>query len=173
MKNLYFLLLLIPLISFSQTNIADGVPADLKNEKVILLKHEAMEYTVSGNEGKAEEYVHHRQKTHNSVIEEANTELVAAALAFPFAYAFATYSTYQDLMAAGYKYVLISQVYKNDYLRKHPEEGELIVFEYFLFDPVNDVAYKLFEMDEMKVYDSKLLIKKLNKALKSQYPELY
>jgi len=48
-----------------------------------------------------------------------------------------------------------------------PPEDELLVFKYFIFDMQNNIAYEVFRLDEMKVYDFKLVIKKLNKAIKA------
>lgn len=169
MMRFLFLMLFIPLVSFSQVQILNGLPTDLDKEKIIFLQHEPMKITINPKESRANKYIYHRQKTHNRVIDEANQELLTAAMSYPFKYALASFSSYKKLKDAGYKYVLYSTVYKNDYLKKHPEEDELIVFEYFILDMEQDLAYKLFEMDEMKVYDSKMLMRKLNRALKNLY----
>lgn len=166
-------LFLLPLFSIGQTTILNGVPKDLDQHKIIFLKHEHFKVTADPKESRAQKYVYHRQKTHNKVIDESNQELAAAALAYPFQYALASQSSYQNLIAAGYKYVLISQVYKNEHLKTHPEEDELIVFEYFILDVRANIAYKVFEMDEMKVYDSKMLIRRLNKQVKKDFPEAF
>lgn len=166
------ILLLLPLLSIGQTFV-NGVPKDLDQHKLIILKHMSIKVSANPKESKAQKYVYHRQKTHNKVIDESNQELAAAALAYPFEYALATQSSYKTLVPAGYKYVLISQVYKNEYLENHPEESELIVFEYFILDVESNIAYKIFELDEMKVYDSKMLIRKLNKEIKKQFPKAY
>jgi hypothetical protein len=162
-------LLFLPLVCFGQTTFLNGVPKDLDESKIIFLKHESIKVTADPMENKAEKYIYHRQTTHNKVIEEANQELMTAAIEFPYEYAFATQSSYKNLVPAGYKYVLISQVYKNEYLKSHPKKNELIVFEYFILDVTSDIAYKVFEMDEMKVYDSKMLIRKLLKAVKKEF----
>lgn len=72
-----------------------------------------------------------------------------------------------SLAKAGYKYVLQSAVYKHDYLRGQPKDNELIVFEYFIYDMQNNIAYEVFRLDEMKVYDFKLVMKKLLRAIKA------
>lgn len=169
--RLLVLLFVLPLFSIGQTTFLNGVPNDLDQNKIIFLKHEPVDVTADPKESKAEKYVHHRQKNHNRVIDESNQELAAAALKYPFEYAIATQSSYESLVPAGYKYVLISQVYKNEYLKKHPEEDELIVFEYFILDVEGNIAYKVFELDEMKVYDSKMLMRKLNKEIKKVFPD--
>lgn len=169
--RLLFFLLCLPFVgsSQSQVQVLNGLPTDLDKEKVVFLQHEPIKITVDPKNSKADKYIHHRQKTHNKVIDESNQELLTAAMSYPYKYALASFTTYEKLSDAGYKYVLYSSVYKNDYLKKHPEEDELIVFEYFILDMKNDLAYKVFEMDEMKVYDSKMLMRKLNKALKGVY----
>lgn len=163
------LLLLWPMLGEAQTQVLKGLPTDLDKEKIVFLQHEPLKITVNPKNSRADKYIYHRQKTHNKVIDESNQELLVAAMSYPFKYALASYTSYEKLNEAGYKYVLYSNVYKNDYLKKHPEEDELIVFEYYVMDMDNDIAYKVFEMDEMKVYDSKMLMRKLNRALKSLY----
>lgn len=173
--KVFFILLLTALftgINAQETTIVDGFPKDLDSEKIIFLKHEPMQITANPKESKEEKYVYMRQKNHNKVIDESNKKLVVAALDYPFSYAFGTQSTYMDLAKSGYKYVLISQVYKNDHLKKHPDEDILIVFEYFILDMEKNLAYKAFEMDEMKVYDSKMMIRRLMKEVKRNYPDL-
>jgi hypothetical protein len=175
MRKLLFVLLLIPFSIFcqeSETIIKEGVPTDLDQAKIIFLKHERIDVLSEVN-NRQEKYIRLRQRNHNNVIEEANTELVAAAMEYPFQYAFATPSTYLDLAKAGYKYVLISSAYQYDNISKQPEEGELIVFEYFILDMQQNVAFKVFELDEMQVYHSKKMLRLLNKRLEDAYPEAY
>ncbi|MBD99278.1 MAG: hypothetical protein CMO34_05490 [Verrucomicrobia bacterium] len=173
MKRFAFLLLLLPFVLNSQPIVRDGLPLDLNQEKIILLKHEKIEVKADKKAGKQQKYLYLRQSNHNSVIEESNEKLILAAMDYPFEYAISTLSKYKSILKAGYKYVLISNVYKNEHLYSQPNEGELIVFEYFILDVNENVAFKVFELDEMKVYDSKMLIRRLNKALKKQYPESY
>lgn len=68
---------------------------------------------------------------------------------------------------AGYKYVLQSAVYKYDNLKGQPKDNELIVYEHFIYDMQNNIAYEVFRLDEMKVYDFKLVMKKLLRAIKA------
>lgn len=167
MKFFYSLLLIFPLfLSAQEFTLAEGLPNDLKTEKVIFLAHQAIEVTFNPEKGKAEEYLHLRQINHNEVIEEANNELEKFAQRYPFEYAISNQSDYKELVLKGHKYVLESEVYDYDHLYRHPEEDELIVFEYFLIDLYNGKAYKVFELDEMKVYDAKLLIRKFSRVLK-------
>ncbi len=167
--RLLFLLFILPIALVAQVQVLSGIPTDLDKEKIVFLQHEPIKITADPKESKAQKYVYHRQKTHNKVIEESNQELLVAAMSYPYKYALASYSSYKNLYSAGYKYALVSNVYSNDYLKKHPEKDELIVFEYFILDMKNDVAYKVFEMDEMKVYDSKMLMRKLNREIKKVY----
>ena len=170
MKAIFALLLFIPFFSISQEpTFFNGLPDDLDQEKIIFLEHEKIKVTADKKNGKEEKYLHLRQTNHNSVIEESNTKLKGAALQYPFKYAFATPSTYESLLKAGYRYVLQSRVYSYEHLKTQPKEGELIVFEYYIFDTQKNVAFKAFELDEMKVYDSKLLMKRLTKALRKKY----
>ena len=169
MKPFLVFLFLAQNVLMAQTVHLTGCPENLNKEKIIILKHEPIKITANPNDSKAQKYVFERQMTHNRVIKEANRELTVAAMKYPFNYGLATQSTYLNLAKAGYKFVLISQVYKNEYLNTHPGDQELIVFEYFIYDLEYDIAYKVFELDENKVYDSKLLIRKLNKELKKIY----
>lgn len=163
------LILLFPLALFSQegeTIIKEGAPKDIKTEKIIILKHESIKVTADKKASREAKYIHLRQTNHNKVIHEANTKLEGALLQYPHGYAISSRSAYKPLLKAGYKYVLDSQAYTYEHVSVQPNEGELIVFEYFLRDIENNIAYKVFELDEMKIYDSKLLVKKLNKAVK-------
>lgn len=171
MKPLLIFLLTFPVLCFTQEPIfKDELPKDLDTEKIIFLKHEEIKIKPLES-GAASRYLHLRQSNHNKVIEESNEKLNVAALQYPFKYAISSLSSYEPLLKAGYKYVLQSRVYNYEHLQDQPKEDELIVFEYFIFDTHKNIAYKVFEMDEMKVYDSKLMIKRLNKALKKQYPK--
>ena len=168
------LLFSIPVLLFAQsTRIVKGLPSDLDQEKIIFFKHDKVEITANEDGGEQDEYVHLRQTNHNKVIEEANEELTVAAMEYPFDYAISTKSKHEPLLAAGYRYILDSRVYANKHLSDQPKEDELIVFEYFIVDTQNDIAYKVFELDEMKVYDSKMLIRRLNRALKKEYRDSY
>ena len=172
MKSLFLFLLSIPILVFAQKPILkEGVPDDLDKEKIIILKHEPIEISVDKKADKESKYIYLRQVNHNRVIEESNNKLKTAALEYPFGYAISSRSHFEPLLKAGYKYVLQSRVYKYDHLKKQPNEGELILFEYYIFDTQNNVAFKVFELDEMKVYDSKLLMKRLIKAVKKKFPE--
>lgn len=167
MKKIVFFLFLAPFIALTQEHIfVEGIPKDLENEKIIILKHEKVDVTANKKDGREAKYLYQRQTSHNKVIQEANLKLKGAALSYPYGYAIASKSTYESLLPAGYKYVLQSSAYSYDNLKSQPEEGELIVYEYFIHDVENNLAYKVFELDEMKIYDFKLIIKKLNKAIK-------
>ena len=173
MFRLLILLFILPISTISQPILKDGLPKDLNQEKVIFLNHEKIEVKADKKNGALGKYLHLRQINHNVVVEEANKKLVVAAMSYPFEYAISSYSQYESILKAGYKYVLISNVYEYQHLFFQPTEDELIVFEYFLLDTKNNVAFKVFEMDEMKVYDSKMMIRKLNKKLKKHYSESY
>lgn len=167
MKKIWLALLFFPFsLSAQDFTLEEGLPNDLNQEKIIFLKHQAIEVTFNPEESKAEEYLHLRQINHNEVIEEANNELEKFAQRYPFEYTISNQSDYKELVLKGHKYVLESEVYDYDHLNRHPEEDELIVFEYFLIDLYNGKAYKVFELDEMKVYDAKLLIRKFSRVLK-------
>lgn len=168
MKHLLYFLILVPSFLFAQEGsviIKEGVPKDLEASKLILLKHEKIQVTANKKDGKEAKYLYLRQSNHNQVVEEANAKLLGAAMEYPYGYALATRSSYEPLLKAGYKYVLDSQAYEYENLYSQPNEGELIIYEYFIRDIENNIAYKVFELDEMKIYDSKLLIKKLNRAV--------
>jgi len=168
MKKLFLLYLFLPLSLLAQdTTFKKGIPADLDKEKIIFLAHEPIKVTARKKSGKAEKYLYERQTNHNEVIDESNEKLKGAAMAYPFEYAITTPSTYLYVAKAGYKYVLQSSVYTYDNLKGQPVDNELIIYEYFIYDMRNNIAYEVFRIDEMKVYDFKLIIKKLNKAIKA------
>jgi hypothetical protein len=164
MKQFLFILLIFPLFLIAQEpTFKKGLPDDLDKEKIILLKHEPIELSVFERNTKSSKYILRRQENHNEIIEQSNLKLKGAALEYPFEYAITTPSTYLSLAKAGYKYVLQSSVYTYKHLKQQP--SELIVFEYFIYDMQNNIAYEVFRIDEMKVYDFKLIMRKLNKAI--------
>lgn len=165
MKQFLFILLIFPLFLIAQEpTFKKGLPDDLDKEKIILLEHEPIELTVFEKKTKSSKYILSRQENHNKIIEQSNVKLKGAALEYPFEYAITTPSTYLSLAKAGYKYVLQSSVYTYKHLKQQP--SELIVFEYFIYDMQNNIAYEVFRIDEMKVYDFKLIMRKLNKAIR-------
>ena len=168
MKKLFLMLFFLPLVGFTQEpEFKKGIPEDLDKEKIIFLKHEPIKLSEFEEETKSTEYILQRQKNHNRILAQSNGKLEIAAMDYPFEYAITTPSTYFSLAEAGYKYVLQSSVYQYEHLMAQPPEDELLVFKYFIFDMQNNIAYEVFRLDEMKVYDFKLVIKKLNKAIKA------
>ncbi len=168
MKTLLILFLFVAIAGFSQEpTFKKGIPADLDKEKIIFLKHEPIKLSVFEEQTKSTEYILERQENHNRVLQQSNDKLKVAAMEYPFHYAITTPSTFFSLAKAGYKYVLQSSVYKYEHLMTQPPEDELVVFEYFIFDMQNNIAYEVFRIVEMKVYDFKLVIKKLNKAIEA------
>lgn len=165
-------LLLIPFILVTRVlwaqeiQVMDGIPEDIANQKIIFFKYEPVTIESTEKNNKQEKYIQLRRENHNRVIKEFNKELTIATMQYPFQYAITTKSRYKPLINAGYKYILDCNVYDNKHLEGQPNEGELIVFEYYIIDVENGLAYKVFQLDEMKVYDAKLIIKKLIKALK-------
>ncbi len=169
MSRILLFIFLLPFISLAQEDpviTKNGIPKDLAQAKIIFLQHERIKVTANKKDGKQAKYLYLRQTNHNKVILEANKELIVAAFDYPYGYAFATKSSYKALLKAGYKYVLFSNAYDYSNLMEQPNEGELLIYEYFIMDVEKRIAYKVFELDEMKIYDSKLLMKKLNKAIK-------
>ena len=165
MKQLLLILLIFPLfLTAQEPTFKKGLPDDLDKEKIILLEHEPVKLSIFEKNTKSSKYILRRQRNHNKIIEQSNLKLKGAALKYPFDYAITTPSTYLSLAKAGYKYVLQSSVYTYNHLEQQP--SELIVFEYFIYDMQNNIAYEVFRIDEMKVYDFKLIMKKLNKAIK-------
>ncbi len=168
-KGLVIAIFLSPLLISAQVEIIKGIPEDIETSKIIFLEHEKIEIGTDEENEAAKEYVLLRQKTHNEVIIEYNKQLEFAAKQYPYDYTISTPSEYLSLKDKGYKYVLDSELFKYKHLKNQPEEDALIVFEYYLRDLSSDKLYSIFELDEMKVYDPKLIVKKLNKALdKSQ-----
>ena len=168
MKQLLFVLLIFPLFLIAQEpTFKKGIPDDLDEEKIILLEHEPIELSIFERKTKSSKYILRRQRNHNKIIEQSNLKLKGAALEYPFEYAITTPSTYLSLAKAGYKYVLQSSVYTYKHLKQQP--SELTVFEYYIYDMRNNIAYEVFQIDEMEVYDFKLVIKKVNKAIKQDH----
>ena len=165
MKQSLLILLIFPLfLTAQEPTFKKGLPEDLDREKIILLEHEPIELSIFEKKTKSSKYILRRQKNHNEIIEQSNLKLKDAALEYPFEYTITTPSTYLPLAKAGYKYVLQSSLYTYRHLKQQPIE--LIVFEYFIYDMQNNIAYEVFRIDEMKVYDFKLIMRKLNKAIK-------
>jgi len=174
MRALLFIVLGFPFFCNAQGYvIKEGVPADLDKNKIIFLNHDKIMVTAIEDSSDQQDYLHLRQTNHNKVIKESNSKLKVAALEYPFPYVISTKSTYETLVKAGYKYLLDSRAYNYDNLKVQPTEDELIVYEYFIRDLTTNLAYKVFELDEMKIYDGKLIIKRLNKAVKKEFPEAY
>lgn len=174
MKFILLFAFLLPTLSVAQDySIKEGVPHDLNESKIIFLSHEKIEVTAVKDSSSQQAYLHLRQTNHNDVIKEANDKLKIAALDYPFAYAISTKSSFEPLIKVGYKYLLDSRAYSYENLLVQPNEGELIIYEYFIIDLTANLAYKVFELDEMKVYDSKLMIRKLNRKVKKVFPEAY
>lgn len=174
MRVLLLCILVFPFLCNAQDYvIKEGVPADLNENKIIFLNHEKFVVTAVEDSSDQQDYLHLRQTNHNEIIKESNSKLKVAALEYPFPYVIATKSSYESLIKAGYKYLLDSRAYNYDNLAVQPAEDVLIVYEYFIRDLTANVAYKVFELDEMKVYDGKLIIKRLNKAVKKQFPDAY
>lgn len=167
MKKLLFALLFIPLITLAQEpTFKEGIPDDLDREKIIFLQHEPVKVTANSRSSKAEKYLYERQTNHNNVIAESNRKLKGAALDYPYEYGITGPSTYLELAKAGYKYVLQSSVYNYNYLKGQPEDNVLMVYEYFIYDMQNNVAYEVFSINEAKIYDFRIIIRKLNRAIK-------
>jgi len=167
MKFILALVFTLPFMSFAQEmKVVEGLPPDLEKSKIIFFKHEKIKITADKKSGSEGKYLHERQTNHNKVIQEANQKLNIATFDYPYDYAISSKSVYKPLLKAGYKYILDSKAYSYENLKTQPNEGELIIYEYFIIDPVKKKAYKVFELDEMKIYDSKLMIKKLSKAIK-------
>jgi hypothetical protein len=174
MKFILLFTFLLPTFTYAQDFIIkEGAPYDLNESKIIFLNHENIEITAYKDSSKQQAYLHLRQINHNKVIKEANDKLKVAALDYPFAYVISKKSSFEPLVKAGYKYMLDSRAYNYDNLAVQPNEDELIVYEFFIRDLTTNLAYKVFELDEMKVYDSKLIIKRLNKKVKKVFPEAY
>ncbi len=151
--------------------INEGVPADLDKETLIILKHEAIEVGTEEESESTRKYVIRRQENHNRVLLEFNAELEEAAeKLYPFQYILAFPSEIDSLMKNGHKYVLYSNAYVYDYLKGQPVEGELIVFGYYIKNQTGNEVFQTFELDEMKIYDAKMIMRKLRRDLKDQFP---
>lgn len=163
--QLFVFYLFFPFSLLAQKIITDSIPSDLAEEKVIFLKFDKVNLSEIDSTDKGNPYVLERQQRHNNIIEGVNADFEIQAKEYINPYKFSTLKKYKQAEFADCKYVLISRAYDNKHLVDHPEEDILIVFEYFLLDKQNMIAYKMFELDEMKVYDNKLIIKKFNKRI--------
>ena len=159
---------------FGQDEIKKGVPEDLDKEKIIILMHEKVEVGSANENQSTANYVVRRQENHNTVSDEFNQKLNKAFESkYPFDYVLAYPSEMDQFFDQGYKYVLYSNVYSYEHLKDQPNEGELIVFTYVIKDRSKTVVYEVFELDEMKVYDANMILKKLNREAKKKFPAAY
>ena len=138
-------------------------------EKIIFIKYEPI--NISDEEAVSEEDIHilTRKKQHNLATEQANEYLQTAAIDYPFDYALAAHSSYESLIPAGYKYVLECNSFDNERLMKSPESGILLIYDFHIKDLTTGDIYLLFELDEMKVYDYRLIMKKLLKLTSKKF----
>jgi hypothetical protein len=176
-KNYASLLLFFSFLFSLSINAQDmiskeGIPDQLKSEKLIFLKHESIAVGTEEEDENSKKYVILRQENHNKVLKEFNAELEAAVSHYPFESILAFPSELKS-MASENRYVLYSSVYEYEFLKSQPKEGELIVFSYFIKDNETGKMYPLFEMDEMKIYDAKMMMKRLKRKLKEKFPEAY
>ncbi len=168
-RSLTFLaLIILPLLSIAQREY-EGLPDDLNEQKLILLNYEPININEKKPEGEEEKYIRRRKKLHNRAVEQANEYLRTSAIEYPFKYAIAGHSSYEKLVGAGYKYVLESNCFDNERLMKSPESGILLIYDFYIKDLTTGDIYILFHLDEMKVYDYRLIMKKLNKLVKKKF----
>ena len=159
-----FVLALIPVIGFAQKEFK-GIPEDLDQHKIIFLNYEPVNVSSEKPKSKEDRYIRDRKEQHNMATEQANDYLRTAALDYPYKYAIAKYSSYESLVEAGYKYVLLCNCFDNQRLMKSPESGVLLIYDFYIKDLTTGDIYLLFDLDEMKVYDYRLVMKKLNKLI--------
>lgn len=159
------------LVSSQETELIDSLPADLNRETLIILKHEKIDLGTMEEDERSKKYVIHRQENHNRVTEEFNRELeLAADKYYQLNYQLAFPSDLALLDKQAFKYVLYSHVYDYEYLKSQPNEGELLIYHYVIKDRNSNKVYSVFEIDEMKVYDAKLIMRKLAKEVKKSNP---
>jgi hypothetical protein len=162
------IVLLAPLLLSAQREY-QGLPDDLDEHKLILLNYEPINISEEKPEGEEQKYIQTRKKLHNKAVDQANEYLRTSAIEYPFKYAIAGHSSYEKLVGAGYKYVLESNCFDNERLMKSPESGILLVYDFYIKDLTTGDIYILFHLDEMKVYDYRLIMKKLNKLVKKKF----
>mgnify|MGYP003660494319 CR=1 FL=1 len=129
------LLLLISFCSHAQKEYK-GIPEDLAQEKIIFLNYEPINISDERPRSKEDRYIRDRKEQHNMAAEQA-----------------------------GYKYVLECNCFNNERLTKSPESGVLLIYDFYIKDLTTGDIYLLFDLDEMKVYDYRLIMKKLNKLV--------
>lgn len=164
----FLIFILLPLLSIAQREFK-GLPDDLDEHKLILLNYEPINISDNKPEGEEEKYIRMRKKLHKRAVVQANEYLRTSAIEYPFKYAIAGHSSYEKLVGAGYKYVLESNCFDNERLMKSPESGVLLIYDFYIKDLTTGDIYILFHLDEMKVYDYRLIMKKLNKLVKKKY----
>ncbi len=147
----------------------NGLPDDLREQKIIFLNYEPINIPEERPKGEVEKYIFTRKKQHNRAAEQANNYLRTSAIEYPFKYAIAGHDSYTKLVGAGYKYVLESNSFDNERLMESPESGILLIYDFYIKDLTTGDIYLLFKLDEMKVYDYRLIIKKLNKLVKKKF----
>lgn len=157
-------LLLTSFVGYAQEEYK-GIPEDLAQEKIIFLNYEPINISDERPRSKEDRYIRERKEQHNMAAEQANDYLRTSALDYPYKYAIANHSTYKNLVEAGYKYVLECNCFNNERLMKSPESGVLLIYDFYIKDLTTGDIYLLFDLDEMKVYDYRLVMKKLNKLV--------
>lgn len=161
-------LIVLPFIAAAQREYK-GLPDDLDKNKIIFLNYEPINISDGKPKGEEEKYIYTRKKQHNKAVEQANEYLKTAAIDYPFNYAIAGHSTYENLVSAGYKYVLECNSFDNERLMTSPESGVLLIYDFYIKDLTTGDVYVLFDLDEMKVYDYRLIMKKLNKLVNKKF----
>lgn len=146
-----------------------GLPADLNKSKIIFLSYNPVSFDKSSAITKEEKYIALRKENHNSATKQANEYLKMAALNYPFRYALGNADRYLPLVNAGYKYVLECNCFHNDRLNYQPESDVLLEYDFYIRNLTNDDVYFLFKLDEMKIYDYRLIMRKFNNLVEEQY----
>lgn len=159
---------LLPLFAAAQREYK-GLPDDLNDQKIIFLNYEPISISDENAKGDVEKYILTRKKQHNKATEQANDYLKVAAINYPFKYALASHSSYENLVSAGYKYVLECNSFDNERLMTSPESGVLLIYDFYIKDLTTGDIYILFHLDEMKVYDYRLIMKKLIKLTNKKF----
>ncbi len=146
-----------------------GLPDDLENNKIIFLSYNPVSVDKSAATTKEEKYIALRKEKHNDATKQANEYLKMSALDYPFRYALGNVDRYLPLVNAGYKYVLECNCFHNDRLNYQPEADVLLQYDFYVRNLTNNDVYFLFKLDEMKIYDYRLIMRKFNNLVANQY----
>jgi hypothetical protein len=154
----------------SQT-LATGLPADIKDVGVIILKHEMAEIENGPNPSNSEKLKNKNKEQHNVMAPKANEKLEKVLLEYPYKYIVANdRSELENLKEEGYTYLLDCMAYDNMKNGNFKSSAKIEYFyELYILDLATNTKYIITDnLSERSVYDYKMMINKyLKKAIEN------